>query len=162
MASFDEYLSRERGRLSRLAKQLGLGAGTLSSIRNGHRRPSPELAKRIESATDGEVRATVLLGLEEAGAPFDHETLPRSISGGRWSIPVAPDGSLRLSEEMVAALGFSPGERLLFTPDGDHVRMHSTDKALKAIQAEVRARTPKGVSLVDELIAERRAEARRE
>lgn len=162
MASLEQYLSQQRGRQSRLAKQLGLAAGTLSSIRAGHRRPSAALAKRIEAATDGEVRATALLGLEETGAAFDHETTPRPISGGRWSVRVSPEGSVHLSAAMLQALGFAPGERLLFTPDGDHVRVHSTDRALKDIQAEVRAKTPPGVSLAADLIAGRRTEAARE
>ena len=162
MASLDHYFSQQRGRQSRLAKELGLGTATLSSIRAGHRRPSTALAKRIEAATDGEVRATELLGLEEGGAAFDYETSPRPISGGRWTVRVSPDGSLRLSAAMLHALGFEPGERLLFNTDGHRAQFHSTDKALAAIQAEVRAKTSEGVSFVDELIAERRAEAARE
>ena len=161
MASLEHYLSQQRGRQSRLAKELGLAAGTLSSIKAGHRRPSAALAQRIEAATDGEVRATALLGLEGTGATSDYEP-PRPISGGRWSVRVSPDGSLRLSAGMLQALGFAPGERLLFTPEDERVRVHSTDTALKDIQAEVRAKTRPGVSLVDELIAERRAEAARE
>ena len=145
-----------------LARRAGLSKPMINQIKSGRRRPSPEAAKRIESATDGEVRAAGLLGLEEAGAPFDHETSPRPISGGRWSVRVAADGTLHLSKEMMAALGFSAGERLLFAPDGDSVRVHSTDRALKVIQAEVRARTPEGVSLADELIAARRLEAKRD
>lgn len=163
MANLEAYLSQERGRQARLAKQLGLAAGTLSAIRSGYRRPSPDLARRIEAATDGAVSAAALLGLEEAGAAFGHETRARPLNAGRWSIAVSADGSLHLPAEMVAALGFAPAERLLFTPDGDNrVRLHSTDKALKTIQAELRGHAPEGVSPVDELIAERRAEAARE
>ena len=66
MANLDDYLSQRRGRQAALARRLNLGAGTLSSIRSGYRRPSPELAKRIEDATDGEVRAATLLGGDAA------------------------------------------------------------------------------------------------
>ena len=161
MASLDQYLSQERGRQSRLAERLGLAAGTLSSIRGGHRRPSPELAKRIEAATDGEVRATSLLGLEEAGASFDHELAIR-LSDGRWAATVNSDGSLHLPPELVTAMGLGPEERLVVRPEAEGMRIQSSDQALKRIQARMKALVPEGVSLVDELIAERRAEAARE
>lgn len=162
MAKLDEYLSQQRGRQAELARRLNLGAGTLSSIRSGQRRPSPELAKRIEAATDGEVRAAVLLGVEDAGTGFDHETGPQRLSGGRWMVKVAPNGSLFLTPEAVMAMGLEPGERLLLRSEGDDVRINSSDKALRRIQQEMRRRIPSDRSLVDELIAERRAEAARE
>ena len=162
MANLDEYLSRGRGRQAALARRLNLGAGTLSSIRSGHRRPSPDLARRIEDATDGEVRAAALLGVEEKGAPFNHDTAPQPLSGGRWMAKVAADGSLFLTPEAVAAMGLAPGERLVMRPDGDEVRINSSDKALKAIRKEFRRLVPEGRSVVDELIADRRAEAARE
>ena len=162
MANLDEYLSRGRGRQAELVRRLNLGAGTLSSIRSGHRRPSPELARRIEDATDGEVRAAALLGVEEKGAPFNHDTAPQPLSGGRWMAKVAADGSLFLTPEAVAAMGLAPGERLVMRPDGDEVRINSSDKALKAIRNAFRRLVPEGRSVVDELIADRRAEAARE
>ena len=162
MAKLDEYLSRRRGLQAELARRLNLGAGTLSSIRSGHRRPSPELARRIETATDGEVRAATLLGLEETGAAFDHETLPQPLSDGRWMAKVAPDGSLFLTPEAVAAMGLEPGERLVMRPEGEEVRINSSDKALKRIRAEFRRLVPEGVSVVDAFLADKKAEAARE
>lgn len=161
MANLEQYLSQERGRQSRLARRLSLGAGTLSSIRNGSRRPSPDLAKRIEEATDGEVRATVLLGLEEAGSAFEPAP-PHKLNDGRWSVSVRPDGSLVLPAEMVAAMGFGPAEHLLFHPQGDEARIVSSDKALRSLQAELRALVPSGVSVVEQFISDKRAEAARE
>ena len=161
MARLEDYLSQRRGRQTRLAKQLGLSSGTLSLIRSGQRRPSPDLAKRIEAATDGEVRATSLLGLEEAGAPFDHE-LAIPLSDGRWAATVNTDGSLHLPPELVAAMGLEPDERLVVRPEAEGMRINSSDQALKRIQARWKALVPEGVSLADELIADRRAEAARE
>ena len=162
MANLDDYLSQRRGRQAALARRLNLGAGTLSSIRSGYRRPSPELAKRIEDATDGEVRAATLLGVEEKGAAFDHETAPQPLSGGRWMAKVAADGSLYLTPEAVAAMGLEPGERLVMRPDGEEVRINSSDKALKAIRKEFRRLVPEGRSVVGEFLADKKAEAARE
>lgn len=162
MSVLAAYLKRKKLTERALAELSGLSAPMINQIRAGNRRPSPEAAKRIEAATDGEVRAAALLGLEEAPAAFDHETVPRDLKDGRWAVTVAADGSLRLTPEMVAAFGFQPGERMLFRPEADYIRMHSSDKALKRLQDKMRALVPPGVSLVDELIADRRAEAARE
>ncbi len=63
-----------------LATKLGVGVSTITAYENGARRPRPELAKRIEVATNGEVTAAELLGLDkpakgvrEDPAPFDHD-----------------------------------------------------------------------------------------
>jgi len=121
------------------------------------------LAKRIEEATAGEVRATELLGLEEVGTTFDHILPPRYLSGGRWAATVSTDGSLFLTAEAVGAMGLSPGERLVMRQekDGD-VRINSSDRAVKEFQDHLQKVGRPGVSLVDELIAERRVEAARE
>lgn len=162
MAKLDEYLSRKRGEQARLAERLNLGAGTLSAIRSGQRRPSPQLAKRIETATAGEVRASELLGLEDAGPAFDHDAPPRALDRGRWAATVSTDGSLLLTPEMVSALGFATGENLIFRADGDDVKICSSDKSLRDLQTRMKALVPSGVSVVDELILERRAAAARE
>jgi len=64
-----------------LANQLGVSDVTLRAYETGARRPRPEAAKRIEDATNGEVTAAELLGLNadtpaaravrETGAPFE-------------------------------------------------------------------------------------------
>lgn len=43
--------------------RVGLQKGFVSEIERGRKRPSPESAKRIEGATNGEVTAAELLGL---------------------------------------------------------------------------------------------------
>ena len=112
--------------------------------------------------TNGEVRATELLGLEESGTTFEHHYPARSLGEGRWGATVGKDGSLFLTPEAVTALGFSAGESLVMHPNAGDVRISSSDKALRKLQAAMKALVPAGVSLVDELIAERRAEAARE
>ena len=75
---------------------------------------------------------------------------------------VAADGSLHLTPEAVAAMGLAPGERLVMRPDGEEVRINSSDKALKAIRKEFRRLVPEGRSVVDEFLADKKAEAARE
>jgi len=108
------------------------------------------------------VSAASLLGLSETGAAFEHHAPPRPLNDGRWGAIVSSDGSLFLPSEMVRALGFAPGERLVVRPERDDVRISSSDRALKRIQAELRALVPPGVSVVDQFIADKRAEAARE
>lgn len=76
----------------------------------------------------------------------------RIVSGGRLQIPA----------DIRKALGLA---------DGDHVRLELVDGELrirafkdvvKEIQTRMRKYVPEGVSLVGELIADRRAEAARE
>ena len=63
--------------LGSLAGEVASSKGYLSDIERGKRRPSPELAKRIEAATNGEVTAAELLGLaassvRETPREFEH------------------------------------------------------------------------------------------
>lgn len=61
-----QYLSKMgRGALTALAAKVGTSKGYLHDIAKGAT-PSVEIAKKIEKATDGEVRAAVVLGLGEA------------------------------------------------------------------------------------------------
>lgn len=66
--TLQQYLKdRGRGSLTELAKTVGTSKGYLHDLVNNRReRPSVDLAQRIEEATDGAVRAVVLLGLEAA------------------------------------------------------------------------------------------------
>ncbi|MGV3577544.1 helix-turn-helix domain-containing protein [Brevundimonas sp.] len=158
----DQYLSRKRGSQSALAKRLGLAAGTLSSIRSGQRRPSTALAKRIEAATDGEVSAAALLGLAETASAFDHQLAAHSLGDGRWAVNVGADGSAVLTPEMTSALGFGPGEQLLFVKVGGSVVVTSGADAIVRARATFSRRVPVNTDVVGDFLADRRAEAARE
>lgn len=162
MASLDHYLSSQRGRQAALAKRLGLGAGTLSGIRSGFRRPSTELAKKIEVATNGEVRATELLGLKETGAHFEHLATPHPLNKGRWAVNVASNGSAALSAEMLRDLGINPGDQLHFEKSGDSIVVTSSSDALARARRMFAQRVPADLDVVTDFIADRRAEAARE
>jgi bifunctional DNA-binding transcriptional regulator/antitoxin component of YhaV-PrlF toxin-antitoxin module len=60
---------------------------------------------------------------------------------------------------MRAALGIQPGDKVIVQRDGNELRIYTFKEALRRAQAIVRSVIPEGVSLVDELIADRRREA---
>jgi AbrB family looped-hinge helix DNA binding protein len=76
----------------------------------------------------------------------------RIVSGGRLQIPA----------DVRRELGLSDGDDVRIEIVDGELRVRSFDAVIKAIQDEVRRYVPVGVSLVDELIADRRAEASRE
>jgi bifunctional DNA-binding transcriptional regulator/antitoxin component of YhaV-PrlF toxin-antitoxin module len=67
-----------------------------------------------------------------------------------------------LPAEARKALGLRPGSQVVVHFDNGEIRVTTREEAIRRIQARIRKYIPPGVSLVDELIAERRAEAKRE
>jgi hypothetical protein len=125
-------------------------------IKSGRRRPSPEVAKRIENATDGEVKASSLLGLG-GNAP-----VTRRLGPGRWLLETNEEGYVRLPPELLAELMLPQGGKLLlFNTEGEG-RLISAEESVRRVQARFAKYRVPGRSVVDELIAERRAEAAKE
>ena len=60
---------------------------------------------------------------------------------------------------MLDELGLSVGDPVVLEVEGGELRLRSQKRVIAEIQALVRQYVPEGVSLVDELIAERRREA---
>jgi AbrB family looped-hinge helix DNA binding protein len=73
-------------------------------------------------------------------------------AGGRLVIPAA----------YRKALGVGPGDSVVVALDGREVRVFSPQEALRRAQETVRRHVRPGRRLSDELIAERRREAKRE
>lgn len=71
-------------------------------------------------------------------------------------------GAVVLPESFRGALGLSAGDDVQIRLTADGVQVLGREAALRALQSDVRRFIPEGVSLVDELISERRAEAARE
>jgi len=71
-------------------------------------------------------------------------------------------GRVVLPKEIREFLGAEPGDVLFFTEDGDGVRIETQKQRMRQIQARMMSLVGPGVSLVDELIAERREEFRKE
>lgn len=84
------------------------------------------------------------------------------MNGIVW-LDVAANGRLELPEPVRAALGVERGGKIMaqLAQDGT-VTLHSLEAAVKQAQAIFSRYAKPGVSLVDELIADRRAEALRE
>ncbi len=79
--------------------------------------------------------------------------IPMKMSeGGRVVIPV----------EIRKALDLKEGDTVLWELVDGEARLTSRREQLRRAQALVRRHVPEGVSLVDELLAERRAESGRE
>lgn len=69
--------------------------------------------------------------------------------GGRVVIPAAYRKALEVDE----------GDYIVMQMDGDELRVVNDEKEFKRVQQMIASYVPEGVSLVDELIAERRREA---
>jgi AbrB family looped-hinge helix DNA binding protein len=76
----------------------------------------------------------------------------RIVSGGRLQIPA----------DVRKELGLADGDGVRIEVVDGELRIRSMKAVIAGIQAELRRYVPEGISLVDELSAERRAEAARE
>lgn len=101
------------------------------------------------------------MGMAEDAQPFVPSPVQNDARRARW-IEVAADGTLTLPAVLLAAVGIPQGGVLLARFDDDEIKMMTPDTTTRKIQAMVRQSVPEGVSLVDELIAERRAAAKKE
>lgn len=107
-----------------------------------------------------------LSGVEENKTPFvdkvdEREWVERRTESASWLRP-RPDGSLILPKEVADALGVSEGRRVFAEFKNGELKIVSGETAMDRARALVRRIIPSGVSLVDSLIADRRAEAERE
>ncbi len=95
-------------------------------------------------------------------AADDDETSPEPPSSKwLWTV-LGKGGRIELPRAFLEAMGAEEGDQVQLALDGDVVRVLSRTTALRELQEEVKRYVPEGVSLVDELLNERRAEAARE
>jgi antitoxin component of MazEF toxin-antitoxin module len=78
------------------------------------------------------------------------------------AIRFKPDGDLLIPAEMVAGFKAQPGDTLVAQVEDDRIVLMTRSAALARARALVRSLVPEGVSLSDELVKDRRLEARRE
>jgi hypothetical protein len=98
-------------------------------------------------------------GLAEAGAPYDSAADTEALI---W-LDVAPDGRLELPSLLRTALDVGRGGRILAeVARGGTVSLVSARTAVEQAQTIFQRYARPGISVVDELIAERRAETARE
>jgi hypothetical protein len=77
-------------------------------------------------------------------------------------IPVAADGSVVLPSAITSALALRAGDVLFVRISDGEIHLLTKAAVARRVQALVREFVPEGVSLVDELIAERRREVEAE
>lgn len=75
---------------------------------------------------------------------------------------ISPNGRIVIPAAIRQLLGVKPGDPILMEVEDGVLRLESYPTRIARIQREIAQYIPPGVSLADELIAERRAEARRE
>lgn len=73
---------------------------------------------------------------------------------------VEKNGRVVIPAPLRRALGLQPGDEVVVSVAQGELRLATRDHAIAAAQDKVRHRVGAGTSLVDELIRERRAEAR--
>lgn len=87
-------------------------------------------------------------------------------TGRHWNMrqrgKVIAGGRIALPADIRRALGLENGDTVLFEVDGDGVRIRPAKLALRRIQDRLQAFAPEPGIVSDELIADRRAEGRRE
>jgi AbrB family looped-hinge helix DNA binding protein len=121
----------------------------LLGIRYQHVRNVLENDKARESKTAG--------GLSEAPQqPIVDENMPSV------KVRLGPDGRVVIPAPMREALGLKEGDVLFARLEGGEIKLLTPKAAMLRAQAIVRQFVPEGVSLADELIADRRREAERE
>lgn len=78
------------------------------------------------------------------------------------NLRMGPDGRIMIPAEFRQTLGLKEGDTLLASLEDGELRLLTIPAALRRAQTIIRQFVPEGVSLVDELIADRRREAERE
>jgi hypothetical protein len=138
-------------------------------------RELPTTAAKIRAlAARGESRADIARAL---GIRYQHvrnvlmrdEEKTKSLEGTNAAeavlpgkIPVAPDGTVVLPAIATKALGLKGGDVLFVRIQDGEIHLLTKTAVARRVQALVREFVPEGVSLVDELIADRRREVEAE
>jgi bifunctional DNA-binding transcriptional regulator/antitoxin component of YhaV-PrlF toxin-antitoxin module len=120
-------------------------------------------ADRTEPNSDGPL-GKAAGGATPVSAPVSGEGSPEpSMASSNWLwTTVRKGGKIEFPIAFLQAMGVGEGDHVQLVSEGNVVRVLSRGAALRELQEEVRRYVPEGVSLVDELLAERRAEAARE
>jgi AbrB family looped-hinge helix DNA binding protein len=82
-------------------------------------------------------------------------------SSATITVAVGPQGRLVIPSEIRRQLGIAPGDVLVAIVEDQRLLLEKRDAVLQRARRRF-AHIPAGVSLADELLAERRAEARRD
>ena len=78
------------------------------------------------------------------------------------TLRLGPGGRVVVPANIREAMGLKQGDAMLATLEGTELRLVTVNETIRQLQEIAKSFAPEGVSLVDEFIAERRAEALRE
>jgi AbrB family looped-hinge helix DNA binding protein len=81
---------------------------------------------------------------------------------GEARVQINENGRVVIPAPFRKALGIKPGDQVILRLEDDELRITTMKKRIERAQRQVRKYVKPGVSLVDELIAERREAAKRE
>lgn len=95
-------------------------------------------------------------GMAESGRSFGHDEPPSGTSARR--VTVGANGSVTLPGDIFRAAGVRPGDALLVRFEDEEIKLVTPEATMRKVQAAVRQHVPEGVSLVNELLKERRRE----
>jgi len=125
--------------------------------------PRAEIARKLNVRYQ-QVRNVLERDRAKAAAGMSEQSRPYAAAGDEASVKVrlGPDGRIVVPAAMREALGLKEGDVLFARLEGGEIKLLTAKAAMLRAQAVMRQFVPDGVSLVDELIAERRREAERE
>jgi AbrB family looped-hinge helix DNA binding protein len=115
------------------------------------------LILKLAIQEDDMAKASKPKGLAEGTAAFVDDREPIL-----FSVEVKSNGRILLPAEVRKSLGVAEGEKLRGILKDGELRLATPATILRRMQERVQKLVPPGVSLVDELIAERRAENARD
>jgi hypothetical protein len=97
-------------------------------------------------------------------SPTEKSASPETPEASKFAVrvEVGPNGEVNIPAHILAAAGSGAGRHLLVRFDDDEIKLVTPEATTRKVQAAVRKFVPEGVSLVDELLKERRREAARE
>lgn len=121
--------------------------------------------ERVDIARFLEIRyqhvRNVLVCAEKKEASREQTVAAEKPPGQVWA-QVGPDGRVVIPAAYRRLLGIDEGGHVLMVLEDDEVRLIGRDTAIARVQALVAKYVPDDVSLVDDLLAERRREVERE
>lgn len=98
----------------------------------------------------------------QARSPRLSPDMPSSASASGRKVYLGPDGQIRIPAAVQQAMGLKEGDTLFIEAEDGELRLLTVPAAVRKAQAIVRQFVPAGISLVDELLDDRRREVERE
>ena len=141
---------------SQIANALGLGYQHVYNVLSATARHAGRVADASPDAKHDGPHAYSSRGTVQ-DAPDDNALWPDPVRS-----VVEPDGRVAVPAAFLGALGVSKGDSVVLSLEGDELRLCGPEAAIRRAQRLVAQYVPADVSLIDELIAERRREAARE